>query len=57
MFSTEQLLRATLDDREREIQAQLRVRRLIDSGRPAIRWFHRDPQRIVTHEAGLHRAR
>jgi len=55
MFSTEQLLRAVLDEREREIRAQLRVRRLMGSGRPPIRWFHRGP-RIVRREGELQRA-
>ena len=56
MFSTEQLLRAVLDEREREIRAQLRVRRLMGSGRPPIRWFHRGA-RIVRHEGEMQRAR
>jgi hypothetical protein len=57
MFSTEQLLRAALDDREREIQAQLRAHRLIAAGRPSMHWFHRDSRPIVTREGGLQRVR
>jgi len=57
MFSTEQLLRAALDDREREMQAQLRVHRLIRGGRPLIHWFHRDSRPIVTREGGVQRVR
>lgn len=56
MFSTEQLLQAVLDERDRDIRAHLRVQRLMGSGRPPIRWFHRGP-RIVRHEGELQRAR
>jgi hypothetical protein len=57
MFSTEQLLRAALDDREREIQTQLRVHRLIGAGRPTMHWLHRDSRPFQTREGGLQRAR
>lgn len=37
------LFRVMIDERERQIQAHLRVRRLLGSRRPAIRW-HRSLQ-------------
>lgn len=39
-----ELLRIIAEEREREIQARLRVRRLLGPPRPGIRWRHREAQ-------------
>jgi hypothetical protein len=39
-----EMLRLIAEEREREVQAQVRVRRLLAPRRPAIRWHHRDEQ-------------
>jgi hypothetical protein len=44
MFS-EDLIRYLLDEREREIDAQLRVRRLLGGRRPEARWLGRRSRR------------
>lgn len=39
---SQEMLRVIVEEREREVQAQVRVRRLLAPRRPAIRWHHRD---------------
>jgi len=50
MFSTEQLLRIASEDREREVQAELRMRSLLLHQRPAIRWLHRSSRPVPRHQ-------
>jgi len=38
---SQEMLRLIAEEREREVQAQIRVRRLLAPRRPAIRWHHR----------------
>lgn len=47
MWVTDEFLKAVKDDREREIQERLRVRRLLGPRHPAIRWRsgHRPAER------------
>jgi hypothetical protein len=47
MWVTDEFLKAVKDDREREIQARLRVRQLLGPRHPAIRWRsgHRPAER------------
>jgi hypothetical protein len=42
---TDEMLRLIAEEREREVRAALRVRRLLGPRRPWIRWHHRSSQR------------
>jgi hypothetical protein len=44
---TDEILRLITEEREREVQAQLRVRRLLGPRRSWIRWHHRNSQSRV----------
>jgi hypothetical protein len=41
MLSNE-MFRALVDEREREIEANVRIERLLALSRPAVRWHHRE---------------
>lgn len=41
---SQEMLRLIAEEREREVQAQVRVRRMLGPRRPQIRWHHRDHQ-------------
>jgi hypothetical protein len=43
MLSSE-MFRVIAEEREREVQAHVRLRRLLARRRPAIRWHHREAQ-------------
>jgi hypothetical protein len=49
MFPTDEFLRALQDDREREVKARIRVRRLIGPPHPTIRW--RSGQSLIDRQA------
>jgi hypothetical protein len=38
MFPSDELLRAVMNDREREVQERIRVRQLTEPRHPTIRW-------------------
>ena len=42
---SQEMFRLIAEEREREVRAQMRVRRLLAPSKPAIRWHHRDSQR------------
>jgi hypothetical protein len=44
------LLRVIIEEREREIQTRVRVRRLLGSRRPAIRWHAQMPRPLPGSE-------
>jgi hypothetical protein len=39
---SQEMFRLIAEEREREVRAQMRVRRLLTPRQPAIRWHHRD---------------
>lgn len=41
---SQEMFRLIAEEREREVRAQMRVRRLLAPRQPAIRWHHRDRQ-------------
>jgi hypothetical protein len=47
---SQEMLRLIAEEREREVQAQVRVRRLLAPRRSGIRWHHRDHQPSTRHE-------
>ena len=48
---SQEMFRLIAEEREREVQAQIRVRRLLAPRRPAIRWHHRDRQSATPQDA------
>jgi hypothetical protein len=48
---SQEMLRLIAEEREREVQAQVRVRRLLAPHRPAIRWHHREHQPSLRQDA------
>lgn len=48
---SQEMLRLIAEEREREVQAQVRIRRLLEPRRPAIRWYHRDRQPSARQDA------
>jgi hypothetical protein len=47
---SQEMLRLIAEEREREVQAHVRVRRLLAPRRPAIRWHHREHQPSGRHD-------
>ena len=47
---SQEMFRLIAEEREREVQAQIRVRRLLTPRRPAIRWHHRDHQPSIRQD-------
>jgi hypothetical protein len=47
---SQEMFRLIAEEREREVQAQMRVRRLLARRRPTIRWHHRDHQPSIRQD-------
>jgi hypothetical protein len=52
MFPSDELLRAVMNDRERQVQERIRVRRMTGSRQPVVRW--RSGQIVLGRQVAKH---